>query len=133
VVPQTTTVVLQVLNSTDRNNLAHNVATSLSKVGFHVADIGNDPNLVTGVAEIRYGSKGSAAATLVSFYLPGATLVATQSSDSEVVVSLGSKFKSVATPAQAKRIMTSRHITQQPAKAGPLVKTPTPQPTPTNC
>jgi hypothetical protein len=133
VVPQTSAVVLQVLNSTDRNNLAHNVATSLSKVGFHVAGIGNDPNLVTGVAEIRYGSKGSAAATLVSFYLPGATLVAIQRSDSEVEVSLGSKFKSVATTAQAKKTMASRHITQQPAKAGPLVKTPTPQPSPTNC
>src|SRR6266496_794706 len=132
VVPQPKSVTLNVLNSTDRNNLAHNVGIALGKVGFHVAGFGNDSNLVTGVAEIRYGTKGSAAAMLVSFYLPGATLVAKQSSDSDVEVSQGAKFKAVATTAQAKRTMASRHVTQLPAKAGPLAKTPTPQPIPTN-
>jgi hypothetical protein len=133
VVPQPRAVTIQVLNSTDRNNLAHNAATALGKVGFKVAGIGNDPNLVTGVAEIRYGTKGSAAAMLVSFYLPGATLVSKQSSDSGVEVSLGAKFKAVATTTQAKRTMASQHVSQLPAKAGPLAKTPTPQPLPTNC
>ncbi len=131
VVPQSSAVTLTVLNSTDRNNLAHNVAVSFSKLGFQVAGIGNDSNLVTGVAEIRYGSKGSAAATLVSFYLPGATLVSKQSSDSAVEVSLGAKFKAVATSAQAKRTMESRHVTQSPAHAGRLAKTPTAAPLPT--
>jgi hypothetical protein len=131
VVPQAKAVSLDVLNSTNRDGLAHTVATSLGSRGFHVADVGNDSNLVTGVAEIRFGSKGSAGATLVSFYLPGATLVPTQSSDSEVVISLGAKFKAVATTTQAKKAMASQHVTQAPAKNRPLNVTPTPTPSAT--
>jgi hypothetical protein len=126
VVPATGAVTVHILNSTDRNNLAHKVATAFGHLGFHVADIGNDPNLVTGIAEIRYGTKGGAAATLVSFYLPGAKLVARQSSDSDVEISLGAKFKAVATTAQAKKTMAQRHVRQLPAKSRPLAVTPTP-------
>jgi hypothetical protein len=126
VVPPSGSVTVHVLNSTDRNNLARNVASTLGHLGFKVADVGNDPNLVTGVAEIRYGSKGGAAAKLVSFYLPGAKLVARQSSDSDVEISLGAKFKSVATATQAKKTMAQQHVKQLPAKSRPLVVTPTP-------
>lgn len=133
VVPQPSAVTIRVLNSTNRSNLAHTVATTMGKVGFKVANIGNDTNTVAGVAEVRYGPKGSAGATLVSFYLPGATLVATQSSDSQVEVSLGTKFKSVATTAQAKQTMASRHVSQMPAKAGPLARVPTSAATSTDC
>lgn len=126
VVPASSAVTVHVLNSTDRNNLARNVASTLGHDGFKVADVGNDPNLVTGVAEIRYGTKGGAAAKLLTFYLPGATLVARQSSDSDVEISLGAKFKSVATTTQAKKTMADQHIKQLPAKAKPLAVTPTP-------
>jgi LytR cell envelope-related transcriptional attenuator len=126
-VPQPAAVTVNVLNSTDRAHLARSVAGSLRKIGFHVTGYGNDdPGIVVnGVAEIRYGPKGNDAATLLSFYLPGATLVATQRSDSGVVVSLGTKFHSVSTTAQARKAMQSRHVTQQPARAGPLARTPT--------
>jgi hypothetical protein len=123
-VPPNSAVTMRVLNSTNRNNLARNVATTFGHLGFHVTGFDNDPNPVTGVAEIRYGSKGAASATLVSFYLPGAKLVAKQSSDSEVEVSLGAKFQSVATATQAKKTMTQHHVKQLSAKSRPLAVTP---------
>jgi hypothetical protein len=131
VVPQPAAVNVNVLNSTDRAHLARTAATTLSQRGFHVTGYGNDDPgiLVNGVAEIRYGPKGSDAATLLSFYLPGATLVPTQRSDSGVVVSLGTKFQTVAPTTQAQKAMQTRHITQLPARAGPLARTPTPTPT----
>jgi hypothetical protein len=127
VVPAPGAVSLNVLNSTNRAHLARTVATTMSKLGFHVASYGNDdPNVVvSGVAEIRYGTAGTQAATLVSFYLPGATLVPTNRADSLVVVSLGTKFTAVRTTAQANKTMASQHVTQLPAKAGRLAVTPT--------
>jgi ActR/RegA family two-component response regulator len=127
VVPPPSAVSVNILNSTDRLHLARSAATAMSRRGFHVTGYGNDdPNVVvTGVAEIRYGSKGAQGATLVSFYLPGATLVPTQRPDSQIVVSLGTKYTSVATTAQAQKAMASQHVTQQPASAGPQVATPT--------
>lgn len=126
VVPQPGAVTVNVLNSTDRAHLARGVADKLRKLGFHVTGYGNDdPGIVVnGVAEIRYGPKGTQAATLLSFYLPGATLVATQRSDSGVVVSLGTKYHAVSTTAEAKQAMEARHVTQLPARAGPLARTP---------
>lgn len=126
VVPQPAAVTVNVLNSTDRAHLARNVANRLRTLGFHVTGFGNDdPSIViNGVAEIRYGPKGSQAATLLSFYLPGATLVATQRSDSGVVVSLGTKYRAVSSTAQAKQAMQSKHVTQLPARPGALARTP---------
>lgn len=133
VVPPPADVQVQVLNSTNRAHLAHDVASTMQKLGFKITGVGNDEPgvVVSGVAEIRYGPKGSSSATLLSFYLPGATLVPTQRSDSGVVVSLGTKFKSVATTSQAKRSMASQHVTQSAARPNPLGRTPTPSPTAT--
>ena len=127
VVPQPGAVTVNVLNSTDRAHLARTVAGTLRTRGFHVTGYGNDdPGIVVnGVAEIRYGTKGNDAATLLSFYLPGATLVPTQRSDSGVVVSLGTKFTAVSTNAQAMTAMQTKHVAQLPARAGPLARTPT--------
>jgi hypothetical protein len=128
VVPQPGAVSVKVLNSTDRLHLARDVATAMGKLGFHVAGYGNDdPNVVVnGVAEIRYGTKGAQSATLLGLYLPGATLMPSQAADALVTVSLGTKYKALATADQAKKAMTDQHITQLPAKAGHLAATPTP-------
>jgi hypothetical protein len=128
VVPQPGSVSVKVLNSTERLHLARNTATTLGKLGFHITGYSqDDPSVVVnGVAEIRYGTKATAGATLLSFYLPDATLVPTQSADSVVTVSLGTKYKSVATTAQAKKAMADKHVTQLPARANRAAVTPTP-------
>ncbi len=133
VVPRPAEVNVDVLNSTDRNHLARNVGSIMTKRGFHVTGVGNDdPNVVVnGVAEIRYGPKGSAAATLLSFYLPGARLIPVERSDSDVVVSLGLKYTAVATTATVAQKLKQQHIQQLPARNRALNVTPTPQSTPT--
>ena len=127
VVPQPGAVSVRVLNSTERLHLARNVGTAMGKLGFHVTSVGNDdPSVVVnGVAEIRYGAKGAQAATLLTFYLPNATLVPTQATDSVVVVSLGTKYKTLATAAQAKKAMADQHVTELPARANRAAVTPT--------
>jgi hypothetical protein len=122
VLPQPTGVTLQVLNSTNTQGLAAKTKTTLASLGFVVAGVGNDPvgAVIPGVAEIRYGPTGAAAATLVSYYVPGATLVPTASqTTSQVIVSLGSKFTAVRTTAAAKAAMTAAHVSQAPVAVKP--------------
>jgi len=96
--PPPSAVTLTVLNSTNRTGLATKVATQLKKDGFKIPEnAANDPSgkQIAGIAEIRYGQAGADGATLLSYYLPGATLVHTTSADSTVVLSLGAKYKAL--------------------------------------
>jgi hypothetical protein len=123
VLPQPKSVTLQVLNSTDRALLAAHTKTALTALGFVVSGTGNDNSgTIPGVAEIRYGPAGAPGAQLVSYYLPGSTLVNTGAAGATVVVSLGTKFTATATAAAAKAAMTAAHVTQSP----PTTAKPTP-------
>jgi hypothetical protein len=130
VLPQPTSVALTVYNSTQRSGLAKTTSKVLAKDGFKVLGYGNDPGAlpVPGVAEIRFTPDQSAGATLLSYYVPGAKLVQLDpSSDSKIVLSLGLKFASLATPASAQAALSSAHASQAPPGT-----TPTPTPTPTS-
>ena len=94
-------VTVEVLNSTNRTGIATRARTALVNAGFSSPKpAGNDsPKVhVAGVAQIRYGPAAKAGAQLLSYYLPGATLVPTTSKTTAIVVSLGAKYRSVATP-----------------------------------
>lgn len=78
---------------TNRAGLAGYVATALTTDGFQVAAPSNDTVAVAGVAELRFGPAGLPAATLLSYYIPGAGLVPTASvQDATVTVSVGEAF-----------------------------------------
>ena len=127
-VPQPAAVTVSVLNSTSRTGLARAASEILKKDGFDIGVVDNDtPGLtIAGVGQVRYGPSGQAAATLVSLYFPGATMVQVSRPDAQVVVSLGTQFKSVAPPATVKRALAARHITQAPAvQAGNVEQAPT--------
>lgn len=128
--PQPSSVSLQVLNSTATVGLAAKTKTALTSLGFVVASVGNDDSgVIPGVAEIRYGPTGAAAASLVSYYLPGATLVPrSDQTTAQVIVSLGQKFTTPATAAVAKAAMSAAHVSQAPATTPPATST-TPTPT----
>ena len=68
-VPQPAAVTVSVLNSTARNGLARTTSETLKKDGFDIGVVDNDtPGLtIAGVAQVRYGPSGKAAATLLSF------------------------------------------------------------------
>jgi hypothetical protein len=97
--PAPARITVQVLNATKRNGIATKARTTLVSDGFNVPDAAaNDsPNAnVPGTAEIRFGPTAKQGATLLRYYFPGARMVATQSKTATVVVSLGAKYRSVA-------------------------------------
>jgi hypothetical protein len=125
--PRPASVTVQVLNSTLRTGIAAAAQKALAKDGFKtpsaaVNDTGNP--VIPGVAEVRYGSGELLAATLVAYYFPGAKLVALNAAPAtDVVVSLGSTYKAVATPAAVQAAILAAHASQAPA-------TPSPSPSP---
>lgn len=95
-------ITVSVLNATKRGGIAARARTALVSDGFNVPKpAANDSpkKKVLGVAEIRFGPKGRAGATTLRYYFPGARLVAVNVKTATVVVSLGAKYRSVATPA----------------------------------
>src|SRR5579875_1763297 len=111
VLPVAAKVSVRVLNSTERNGIAGATTKVLKKDGFRTAKAQDDAasygghGLIKGVAEIRYPPRQLPAATLLSYYFPQATLVATQQKGSTVLVSLGAKYKHVATAKKVKHAL----------------------------
>lgn len=107
---------VRVYNATNRSGLAGKVTTGLQQRGFVVIATANDPTrrTVTGIAEIRYGSAGAAAAQLVASVVPGATMVSDRRTDAAVDVALGPKFSSLATSADIRAAV--RRLRAQPLK-----------------
>jgi hypothetical protein len=129
VVPAPKTVSVLVLNSTQRSGIAGVAKRQLQQRGFTVTQAADDSvgfgghGLVRGVAEIRFGPSARAAATLLSFYFPHATLKATDSSSGVVTVSLGAQYRRVAKPAAVTAALRAAHV-----KVGKVVATATPSP-----
>jgi hypothetical protein len=130
VLPKPAGVTLIVLNSTTRSGLAKNVRKVLITDGFKApAQATNDGTAygghgaIPGVAEIRFGPTERLSAALVAYYLPGATMVQTDSSAPSVIVSLGTQFKAVATAKAAAAAIAAAHVT---------LTSPAPTPTPTH-
>ncbi len=100
------TVKVRVYNATDIPGRAKEVADALKKRRFSVLTFSNDPlreagtRDVTGMGEIRYGSKGEKQALLLSFWFPGIQLVSDPRGDAAVDVAVGPAYKKLATDAQ---------------------------------
>lgn len=108
VLPAPDHVTVTVLNSTDRNGIAGKARNALIDDGFGSSGpAGNDTRKrpIRGVAEIRYGPKGRDGARLLRYYLPGARLVATHSKSAVVVLSLGEKYRHVASASQVQAML----------------------------
>jgi hypothetical protein len=129
VVPPAGAVNVQVLNSTDRSGLASSVGQTLTQDGFKSAGTpANDLTTrapVAGVAEIRFGPAGKDAATLLSYYVPNATLVADTRTTAVVDLALGAKFTALAAPADVTKALSEAHVVQ----SGGAAPSPTAHPT----
>jgi hypothetical protein len=90
-------VKLNVYNATQRQGLAKAVAASMHNRGFTIATVANDPlkAKISISADVRYGPKGKAAATLVAGEGPGAKIVADKRKDATVDLVLGNAYKSL--------------------------------------
>lgn len=92
-VPEATTV--NVYNSTTRNGLAASTAKGLTKEGFLIGKIANDPlgKKLPGVAQIRHGAAGTAQAELVLETVgKGGQVVKDKRKGASVDLVLGKKF-----------------------------------------
>jgi hypothetical protein len=103
--PKTVSVV--VLNGAGRDGLATQVTDQLRSLGFATGKPDNSPSLVTGVAEIRYGTAGRGGATLLGYYLPGAKLVTASRPDARVDVVVGKAYSKLATPATVNKAIAT--------------------------
>ncbi len=101
--PPVSDVTVNVYNSTARAGLAGTTARSLRQQGFVVAQVENDPlnKQVAGVAEIRYGTAGSAKAQTLALRFPGAVLVDDGRGGEMVDVAVGDGFTAVGTATSA--------------------------------
>ena len=126
VLPDASSVVINVFNSTKRAGLAASTAKQLRSLGFTVKKVGNDPQnaQVQEVAELRYGPKGENGAKLLQAYLPGAKLVPIQRSIKRVDVVVGAQFTGLKDEAEVAAALA------QPTEStyGPGCVTPSPTP-----
>lgn len=122
--PKPSEVKTNVFNGTDREGLAGTTSKELETRGFQIGNVANDPlgKGVTGIAEIRYGTSGEAAATLMSFYIPGATLVKDGRTDATIDTVLGAAFVAVASQADVDAALAA----PSPSPSGPGCKTSAP-------
>ncbi len=132
VLPAPSAVTLAVLNSTSRSGIAGKARTVFTDIGFNVPSAaGNDNpktlNKIKTVGQIRYGPAQAKSARLVAYYLPGATLVRTESKSPTVVVSLGTKYRGVASAASVQARLRQHNTvagTPTPAASAPASCTP---------
>jgi hypothetical protein len=117
VVPHERKISVLVLNSTNRKGIAGDTKKALIRRGFKITDPpandgptygGHGP--IRGIAEIRYGPSSLAAATLLRLYLPHSVLKATDASSHTVMVSLGMKFKTIASPKAVRHALRADHL-----------------------
>ena len=102
VLPLASRVTINVYNSTKRVGLAGDAAKLLGVRGFKIAKVENDPLgvVIEGEGEIRYGPKGEAAAKLMAYHFPTATLVNDGRKGKRVDVVLGQQFTDLANDAE---------------------------------
>jgi LytR cell envelope-related transcriptional attenuator len=127
VLPAPSAVSVSVLNSTPRTGIAKAAYLALKADGFAVNIYGNDSGhpVQPGVAEIRFGPDQKAAATLLTYYFPGATLAPQAQSQPSLIVSLGLKYTAVASSAAASDAMRKAGASVAPSSS------PAPLPVPT--
>jgi hypothetical protein len=120
VLPTPPHITVVVLNSTHRNGLAKATKQLLTKRGFRVTLATDDSaqfgghGLIKGVAEIRYGTSALPGATLLSYYIPRATLKPSDSDTGTVTVSLGEKFRNLAPGKAVHSSLTRAHLRVSP-------------------
>jgi hypothetical protein len=119
---------VNVYNATQRDGLAAKTANALALRSFAVGKYANDPKSerVTGVAIIRYGPKGSAAAKVLALHVAGAKMVNDKRKGAGVDLVLGAKYKSLKplaavtatpTPTPTCRVVTPTPTTTTSPKA----------------
>jgi hypothetical protein len=105
--PAPNTVLVVVLNGANRNQLATQVTGQLKARGFRTGTPADAPSTLSGTAEIQFSTASRASATLLSYYVPGARLVAQNTGGSSVTLVLGTDFKALAAQATVNKALAN--------------------------
>jgi hypothetical protein len=119
--PAPALITVEVLNATKRNGIGARARTALVSDGFNIPKpAANDrPKVkVPGIAEIRFGPTGRDGATLLHYYLPGARMVPTKSKTATVVVSLGAKYRTIASRSSVEAALARKRVELNSATPG---------------
>lgn len=121
--PNPSQVTTNIYNSTDRAGLAATTAEDLASRGFTIGTIDNDPleRIVSAPAEIRHGPSGESAATLMTYYIPGAVLVNDGRTDATIDTALGQAYTVVAPQVEVDAAL----LAPSPSPSGPGCPSPT--------
>lgn len=89
---------VNVYNATETSGLASKTARELTRRGFEVKEVANDPVglPIEGVARIRYGPSSTQRAELLAYYVPGAELVEIERKGPKIDLALGDQFTGIA-------------------------------------
>lgn len=93
---------VNVYNASDVSGLASKTAKELTRRGFVIKEVANDPEgvAIEGVAVIRYGPESLKRAELLAAYVPGAELVEVQRSGPKIDLAMGTAFAGIAPQAE---------------------------------
>lgn len=105
--PKPAAVTVTVLNGANRNQLASQVTALLKARGFTVGKPLDAPSQFSGTGQIQFGSTGRAGATLLSYYLPGASMVADKRLGTAVTLVLGSGYQALASAADVSKAVAN--------------------------
>ncbi len=96
--PGPSRVRINVFNATGTTGLAGKTAKELGSRNFKVVKVANDPRekKITGIAQIRYGTKGEQSAQTLLFQVPGAELVHDGRKGKTVDLAMGEQFTGLA-------------------------------------
>jgi hypothetical protein len=122
--PSPSQVTTNIYNATDRSGLAATTAETLQTRGFIIGTIDNDPvgRAVSATAEIRHGPSGLSAATLMTYYIPGAVLVDDARTDATIDTVIGQAFTAIAEQSAVDAAL----LTPSPSASGPGCPSPAP-------
>lgn len=109
--PQDSSMLVNVFNSTWRNGLARQTAWQLASRNISVAAVANDPwgAYIPGVADVRFGKPGREVAWALALHVPGARLVNDGRTSTTVDLVLGQSFTGLADP---RAVRTARDVTR---------------------
>jgi LytR cell envelope-related transcriptional attenuator len=122
--PPPSSIQLTVLNATSRSGIASKARTAFVRLGFKSpTPAANDQTSyrrkVTGGGQIRYSPPGKDAARLLTYYLPGASLLPVPGTSPTITVALGPKFTAVASQRTVNAALAAAHLTISSAAPTP--------------
>ncbi|MHA3702745.1 LytR C-terminal domain-containing protein [Jatrophihabitans sp. YIM 134969] len=115
--PANAAVTVTVLNGVGTDGLAGQALDAFGKAGFGKGNVG-DADPLAGIATVTSGPNGTAGALLVHYYLTGSTVTVDTREDTSVTVTIGARYRGLATAAQAKQAMIAAQVSQSPAAPG---------------